>query len=229
MKKLLLLTLILVCSISLQAQNRLGFKAGTTTANFRGIDDDGSIEGDLGPILGIQLGVLYEIKINPKFSILPEFLFYQKGFKASGTSEDGGVAFKFKNKFVVNYLELPVLGKYAFGDLEEVHFFLTAGPSFGYANGAFNVVRIAALGQADRQRQPANLDDLAFQRFEVSLALGAGIDIPMDVGLLFFETRFLYGLTNLNKEGGQDTANQNIGLGTQWFYCVLQAPGETAL
>jgi len=212
MMRYILLFILLACFVHTEAQNRMGFKAGSTLARFRGIDDS-MIEGNLRSIIGIQLGVLYDVKVNERVSIIPELNYYQKGFKVNGTSEANGIPFNFKNKFVVNYLDFPILVQYRVGDLEEVHLFFTGGPSLGYAVNAFNVARVAALGRADRERQPADLDDLAFNRFEVSLALGLGMNLPLDAGLLFFELRYLHGFTNLNEEGGSDTANHNSGFG----------------
>lgn len=212
MKFITRISLLLVCCCFLsntQAQNRFGFKTGIGFATFSGVDTD-SLEGDLGSILSIPIGLLYEISINDKLSVQPELLFRQKGFKVVGLFDDNGNTFKLKSKFVVNYLELPILFKYHLGDdPEEVRFFASAGPSFAFATSAYRIARITGLGQTDRQRQPAEWDQLAYNRFETSLDLGLGIKIPVDAGVLEFDARYLLGLTNVNKEEALNDVNYN--------------------
>ncbi len=222
--KYFLLLILSSCSLLLSAQTTIGAKAGVNLGTFSNNGDSSEINADLKRILGLQIGGLAEITINENIAIQTEFLFIQKGFRVSSidtfTQSQVPVIYKSKTKFVVNYLEVPILLKYKFGDPEEVRMFATVGPTFSYAAGAFNVARVTALGNTDRMRQPAELDDLLYNRFEVSASLGVGFSVPVDPGELFFEARAQFGLTNLNERGGRDKANYNRGFGFTMGYLV---------
>ncbi len=223
MKYLISLTLFIFLSFlgNLQAQAPFGFKVGLNTANFAGVEEDDALEGDLGSIIGYHFGLPIQFNINNNASILTEFLYYKKGFKLSTTTEVDNFTYKIKSKFVVNYFEIPLFFKYTFGeDIEEPRFYITAGPTFGYAINAHNIARVTGLGQTDRQRQPADLVELKYQRYEVSASLGTGLTIPVDPGNLVLELRYLHGFTNVNKEGGNDEANYNRGFSFSFGYLV---------
>jgi len=227
MKFIIKLLPLLFCFVTLSfasaQKNNLGFKTGLAFGTFGNVDEEeiaGELEGELGNILGVQFGALYEIRISNKFSIQPEVNFRPKGFKFTGTEEIDGFDFKVKTKFVVNYLDVPILAKYNFGDPKEILIYITAGPSFAYAMNAHQVARLTGLGQTNKERQAADLDELAYNRYEASVSLGTGFEAPMDYGSLFFDARYLLGLTNLNKEGGRENANYNRGFGFTMGYKV---------
>jgi len=227
--KFFLLLFLMAHSLMLSAQAEIGVKTGINLGTFTNNGDSSDIDADLKSNLGIQLGVLTEFNINKNVAIQAEFVFIQKGFRVSSIDTFQAqvpLIYKSKTRFVVNYFEVPVLFKYKFGNPGEIRMFATAGPTFSYARSAFNVIRVTALGDTDRDRQPAELDELAYNRFEIGASIGGGVTIPVNPGGLFFEARFKMGLTNINEFGGKDKANYNRGFGVTIGYLVNLAEVE---
>jgi len=125
-KPLIVLCCLIGIVISTQAQSLI-LKAGGSLANVGSI-----IETKNKP--GIVAGLAFEIPLSSRFSIQPELLFHQKGFKEDGSLEESDpyqtYFVDFKSSFTLNYLELPVLVKYKFGI-----FYVNGGSSISYGIG----------------------------------------------------------------------------------------------
>jgi len=112
MKKIVFLS-ILLCSISsvgfaqdgesdYRSSLKLGLKAGL---NYSNVYDSKGEEYDANGKFGAVAGAFLTIPIGKYLGIQPEFLFSQKGYKASGNL--GGLAYEFKH--TSNYLDIPLL------------------------------------------------------------------------------------------------------------------------
>jgi len=113
MKKLFVLTLLLIGILSTQAQIRLGIKAG---ANFS--DLDGTFDTSMRT--GFHAGAILEIKAGSNFAIQPEVLYSMQGAK---------VTLAGAKEINFSYVTVPVLAKYYV--LTDV-FSLEAGPQFAF-------------------------------------------------------------------------------------------------
>ncbi len=84
---------------------------------------------------GFLLGVGYNIQIG-NFSIQPELLFVQKGSTQEYSFNDPliGLSTRSTTKYTLNYLEMPVLFKYAFGP-DALRIYTQFGPSFSLGLG----------------------------------------------------------------------------------------------
>jgi hypothetical protein len=188
-------------------------------------------------ITGFTAGVAFQVPVgkSKEFFFQPELLFVQKGsrLKYSGeyrsiTIEDHliderGLTAHMDNKTFINYLEMPLLARVG-SETEQFRFFLTAGPSVGYAlNGWY--VRDASIyatdmdaeGRIRYKKGPENeegndyyRDPVRYNRVDVGIQAGAGCGLAAGPGVLQLEARYGFGLTPSFK-GGSD-ANRVFAL-----------------
>jgi hypothetical protein len=167
MKKLLLVAGLLASVHFVKAQNvELIPKAGLNFSKQAISNVDGE-QSKTGFTAG--LGVNFKVK-GSALSIQPELNYVSAGTKIKND----------KNKYTLNYLELPVLVKYSFGPV-----YINAGPSIGMALG--NKDKIEALYGAK------------VEKFNFGLQMGGGIAIPFGKGSFLIDGRYALGLTDVNK------------------------------
>lgn len=115
------------------AHGQLYPKAGLSAATF---SSESERSGDLKEQLkaGFLVGIGYNIQLG-NFSLAPELLFVQKGSTSKYTEiEPPFISIYETEKITLNYLELPVLFKYAFGP-EALKIYGQFGPSFSVGLG----------------------------------------------------------------------------------------------
>lgn len=180
-------------------------------------------------IAGFTAGVGFQVPVgkNNRFSFQPELLYVQKGrrLKYSGEyraitmddpnlNEDGLV--EINSKTVINYLEIPLLGRAGFGS-GPFKFFVIAGPSVGYAlNGRYMwktspySIDGHSEGRVRFKKEPENYtgddyyrDPARYNRVDVGIQAGAGCGLAVGPGVLQCEARYGFGLTPHFK-GGTD-------------------------
>jgi len=203
-----------------------GLKAGINLTGWKIIDNDGSFNlldviyrpYEAYNTFGYQFGGIYEIGVSDFISIQPELLFLQKGVKFIPS----GLTSVRDYTISLNYIELPVLMKFKFGDQDKTNFFVTAGPSFGYtASGNTKLVTAIFGGSKEEERDLSfNSDDDGYRRFETSASLGLGLALPIGNGKLVFETRYLLGLSDLNFDDNAEVTMKNRGLSLSAGYMV---------
>ena len=174
MKKLTLLTIVLLVGIVVQSNAQAGFRLGLKGGlNFANIDTD----TDASSRTGYHVGAFATIKVS-KFAIQPELIYSSQGaeFEFSGL-EDA------KSNF--NYLNIPVLLKlYLIGGLN-----LQLGPQFGFLLNAESDNNVL-----EEFVETSDLKD-AYKGSDVSLGLGAGIDLPFG---LTADARYNLGLSEID-------------------------------
>ena len=136
----------------------------------------------------------------------------------------------FKNKAVLNYLELPILAKFTWGG--SLQFYVDAGPYVGYLLHAAEKTSGTSTIYEDQQGDPltvqgypvpaqdftANTDITpSIKRFNAGVTGGIGLALPLDLrNKIFFDARFEYGLINIQKysaDGSNNTGNLLLSLG----------------
>lgn len=212
MKTCLLLFFACFATLSF-AQNAFGGKVGINISNWNGDTED--LGEDFKSNIGLQIGAVAQIGINDMISIQPEIVFIQKGTKSEGEEDFLGDVIKYKDQIIFNYLEVPILVKVVLGGNEGAGFFVTAGPSFGYALSGKTKSEYTINGETEKDEDSIDFDeDDGFARFELSASLGAGVNIPVGPGILFFEARYLLGLSDLDSDEDDFTIkNGGIGIG----------------
>lgn len=174
MKKLILsLGLLAGISVAAQAQTgvRLGVKAGASLTNVTNTGDGAANK------FGFNGGVVANFGINDMFSIQPEVLYSNKGFKLKNASNN--------ERLALNYIDVPVLVKVATG---ATGLFFELGPQVGFRTAAEYKDSNASISFND-----------AIKSVDFGYAAGLGFQVesgPM-IGL-----RYNGGFTSIAKSNG---------------------------
>ena len=129
MKKLITKFFVAAAFVALftTANAQIGVRIGANLANASiGGDDEG--ETKMRP--GFSAGVFYQIQ-KGSLTIQPEINFAQQGTKFNFDF----LGSKLESTFTMNYIQIPILVKYGFGDMEKLNFFVQAGPYLGLGIG----------------------------------------------------------------------------------------------
>jgi len=133
MKKILALLLTLMATAGM-AQKSVGVRGSFTTSTMNKFDLIQNITPDFKFMPAAGGAVFMEIPITENFSIQPEIAYTQKGFsikegfKAGGDFLGVNIPINGKVNFRTNYIEVPVLAKYHFGDKGAAHYYVAVGP-----------------------------------------------------------------------------------------------------
>lgn len=226
MKKIqqfLAVTVFLLSATLSFAQISVGAKAGVYTSF---IDVAEAAEGLTQNVEGLttpSFGIVSEIALGENFAFQPELLYTTKGFKVSeglninlgGLPIPAGVTARTK----INYLELPLLAKYKFGE-NALKFNVTAGPVVSYAiNGQLDT-RANLLLDINPIKTAINLDALNYERLEVSASIGAGMTFETEGGQLFADARYVHGFSDLYNAPVVDLNLKNRGVGVTVGYMM---------
>lgn len=182
-----------VCTFSLVSGQNLSFgiKAGANFASVN-IEQDGfDIEPDSRT--GLNIGAILNIGVTDAFSVQPELSFIQKGYSFEFFEEETAL--------ILNYLEIPILAKYAFGS-ESFQGFIQAGPAIGFA--------LSGKIKSDNEEEDIDFDEDGFKTFDFGLQFGAGAAVPAGPGEAFLDLRYALGLANIADNDGSTVSN--IGL-----------------
>lgn len=199
MKKLLVLlvTCIILCT-AVQAQVSVIPKVGVTFSSIVYENNPENQIAKTGFLVGAGLNLPI---IEDLLSVQPELLFIQKG--SAFDAED--VDIKFRE--TLNYIEVPVLAKLAFGS-DLIKFHVSAGPSIGLGlGGNYKFTGDDAddledlVGSLDGDVSFGTDDDDSYNnRLDVGAQFGLGAGFKVGPGSLILDLRYGLGLSNLLKE-----------------------------
>ncbi|ARS36593.1 porin family protein [Pontibacter actiniarum] len=163
-----------------QAQSGLGIRAGANLSNLSGdLKDESRYENKIG----FHAGLTYNIPVVGEFfSIQPELLYSNKGFKYEDTeiTLPLGGDFRREGNMNYNYLELPVLARIKAGPL-----YFEGGPQASYLLSVNNNIKEYMNGERTSSAT-TNLDKDDMKEFEVGYAAGVGITSGMlSIGLRY--------------------------------------------
>ncbi len=163
-----------------------GIKGGLNLANLSGDIEDVKIKMAFGG------GVWMNYAINEAFSVQPELFFMMKGAKADVDDIDAGIR--------ANYIDIPVLAKYAIPMEGDFGINLFAGPYLAFLMSA----------EEYYEDEDADIkDDL--ESLDYGLVFGAGFDYKLESGVITFDARYALGLTNMVKDS-DDWEVKNTGI-----------------
>lgn len=165
-------------------QISFGVKAGFNVSNVKNV---GSTENKTR--LGLNGGLLTEIKIRKKIIVRPEVLYSIKGNKFPATAFNGG------GTLSLNYISIPLLGGFRPTD----KFTILLGPEFNF------------LTSANSRFDGVNHDGTKnFRKFDFAIDLGATYTIIKGLGV---ELRYSYGFEDLVDVTYTDQNGNDIGTG----------------
>lgn len=224
MKKVYLTLLAgLFCLSTLHAQVSITPRLGVNfTKVVYGQDLDDAFTGLDEPFhVGLQAGLGADFMFTDNFSLYAELLYTQKGSKYEGTQTAndpvlGQINVRQETDITFNFLELPLLARYKFGDVTQ--FYLNAGPSVGYWLGGTWDSEIESNGETisieedidflDRDELtgiegPNVLVNEEVNRLEIGASVGAGVLFGINSGKFNLDLRYTLGLTSIH-EGVDD-------------------------
>jgi len=183
------------------AQVSLGLKAGVNYANIS--TPDLSIVGipNSNANRSFTFGAVADIGIKNGFSIQPELNFSKKGFEISQ-----GIPLELLNVNLpvgvkaitdLNYLEVPLLGKYSFGN-DKVGAYVVAGPTMGYATSGRFKTAASFIIDINVVNRKFDLDALNISRMDVGGTIAAGGTLNVGSTKLFLDARYTHGFKKLD-------------------------------
>jgi hypothetical protein len=181
MKRILLAGAVLFvahASFAQQPHVEFGLKGGVNLANFK---DESNSNTDSRT--GFHVGGLAHIHLSRSWALQPELVYSTQGAEYGAT------------KWKANYVNIPVLAQYMFGN----GFRLQTGPQLG----------ILAGSEVKTGNTETDLDDV-FKTTDVSWAFGASYLTRSGLGV---DGRYNLGLTNVNKNENPELKNRVWQLG----------------
>lgn len=205
------------------AQVSVGAKAGIYTSFIDVTDAAEGLTQNVEGLTTATFGIVSEIGLGENFAFQPELLYTTKGFKVSeglninlgGFPIPAGVTASTK----INYLELPLLAKYKFGN-EGLRFNITAGPVVSYAMNGQLDTRANLLLDINPIKTNIDLDALNYERLEVSASIGVGMEYETGGGAFFADARYVHGFSDLYNAPVVDLNLKNRGIGVTVGYKV---------
>jgi hypothetical protein len=220
-KALILLSFLLLTGIA-QAQISIGVRAGANLANVS-LSDTTDLEiGEPKTRIGSILGAVLEMGITEKLAIQAEPSFIQKGWRVKESTELLGQSFKIDGNYTFNYIDVPILAKLRFNG-ENTGLYAFAGPTFGYMISGKYKLTTEFAGQKETEEEKLDFDEEeGINRFDVGATLGAGFQLNLGGGRLFFDARYNLGLSNIADEDEVEDEftirNKGIGLSVGYLY-----------
>lgn len=171
MKKSIIVSfcMMLAC-IGALAQLTMGIVAGPSFANFGGSDVEAWGEANAAPSMQVKshLGVFFNKELSEEWSIEPRLLYSTKGPKYEGEVPVYG---EVTYKKILNYIDIPVLVKYAINE----NLYVYAGPQLGFLLSA----------KVDDGEEKAYVKD-QYKSTEFAVVFGGGYKITEKLGVNLF-------------------------------------------
>ena len=200
MKKVLLLGVLSILFIgsTFAQSSKIGITAGLNVSNTT-LFNDNSFKA------GFQAGVVADFGITNNFSIIPELLFSQRGYKNKNIQIFDSQG-NFTGETVTetfNYLQLPVNAAYKFDVGNDSKIIVFAGPYLGYALSANVNGAPIAIGS-----------DGYLKRFDFGMNAGVGYQYEK----IFVKLQYNQGLIDLRSPKGVSMKNLNIAVTVGYFF-----------
>ena len=179
MKRIIISAVMLLLIKGAFAQHvQFGIKGGV---NFANIANDAA-DNDADTKTGFHLGGLAHIHLTRSFAIQPELVYSTQGAEYNN------------GKLKLNYINIPVLGQYMFGN----GFRLQTGPQLG----------VLTTSEWKSGNTETDVDD--FSNVDFSWSFGAGYVGKNGLGI---DARYNLGLTDVTKDRNNDFQNRVWQLG----------------
>ncbi len=183
---ILLVFSIIILSQTLAAQHRIGVIGGLNIADLRITEpDDGSVEESsrdnkfgIGGLFALDIGQQFYLQIQPTYLV--------KG--GTAVPDPGDPEFR----FTANYLEIPLLIQKTFGTT--VKPYVLGGPTLGF------LLSNEVDAELNGTEFTADLKDVS-ETLDFGLTVGAGVLFPINNFVLFLESRYTHGISDV-LEGG---------------------------
>lgn len=229
MKKIFLLSLFLLFGATLHAQLTIVPKVGLSYYSAK-LGEDSYGSDNMKFKAGFLVGAGFDITITDFFSIKPELVYIQKGWKGEYNDVDQGYGYIDKSEVTLNYIEIPIMFKFTFGG--GVKFFVNGGPYIGFGlNGKdkwdFESYYAGTIDYSESGEYkikfgsaPDNIpidEEYIDNPLEIGGQAGAGVLIANHIHI---EIRYSYALTNMFDENPDVPDNTSKNYGLQLFVAI---------
>jgi hypothetical protein len=153
---------------------------------------------DASRLTGLYAGVLFIIPTTPTFSIQPELAYSMKGVKqpAVAITPSGNQTIAVTAR--LNYVEIPVLGRFDIPASGNVKPFAYAGPALALK---LSCVTSGSAGSLSFKRNCDEADDRDVETFDYGAIAGGGLAFDVRGRSFTIGARYTYGLGNLLDDG----------------------------
>ncbi|MBI5009436.1 MAG: PorT family protein [Bacteroidia bacterium] len=227
MKKLIIFFVICYFTLPVSGQITAGISAGpgfsTMSVHLRDLSTF-----RINPIVGLNLNILADIKINSSLSASTGISFSQKGFRQTlYTQYSPFTSAEMTSR--INYLEIPLYIKIK-TNLAKVNFFYGVGPCFSYGlNGSVSTHTYGSVDssytvdikwektiQPDENNLPDTYGYTSIKRFD----FGIGNMVGLTYKKLFLSLDFRYSLKNIMWEYYLDEkmSNSVLSLSAGYYF-----------
>lgn len=208
MKKVSLIIASIIISLSTFAQLSVGVKGGLNLSNIA-LQNKTSTSSESITKAGSATGLLVNYGFNDRFSAQVEFLYSRKGAKY----HEAILFTTYDSKVKLNYFEIPILFRYSYGDENKIQLFANAGPYIAFRLKAISELTTTTtiLGTTTVRNSSTDFTD-EVHNTDIGLTGGVGVNYALELGKIFAEFRYGYGLTNVNKTVNNNVTEHNSNL-----------------
>ena len=221
MKSIYLIPSFLLFTLTIMAQNSIGFKIGGNTnfASVTGISN--SILPEINSYTGFSAGVDANLKMDEKFSFKPAINYTEKGFIMRETTSTDIIGIDLplgvQANTKVNYIDVNALLQLNYAQSDKFHGYVFAGPTLAYATNASVQTKANFIIDINVKKFDLDLSDDTYNRYEFGVAGGAGIGTSIGKGEIFAEVKYQHGFTDqINNpifDLGVKNRSVNFGIG----------------
>ncbi|HAS40982.1 MAG TPA: hypothetical protein DCS93_10900 [Microscillaceae bacterium] len=217
LKHTLLTTIIICCAFDIQAQFSLGVRGGFTRSweeyGNVSLPDDATIHVDR-----LQVSGLVYYTFNKYFSIGIEPGFVQRGAACVPGFNGGGGAFVGDTKFLLNYVELPLMAKVNIPIYGKLKVFGKAG--YGIARITSANLETAFLGTDQPTiKRPLDLDtDNRYRKWDNGLYGSLGFSFDVGANQLFVESLYYAGQRDFDTSFTSKNRGFHLGIGYMRYF-----------
>ena len=162
------------------------------------------------------------LMLSDNLAFQPEVSFMQKGSSSDYSFELPGVySIESSGKGIINYLEIPLMVQYLFGN-GDIMPFVTAGPSIGLGLGysskgestttSIDFFTGEETTVTEDYDDSGSMEDAGLSAIDFGVGFGAGAVMGMGNGAVIFQVGYLLGLANIYDEGDAKLNNRGINI-----------------
>jgi len=198
MKKLLFISILLIASMGLKAQeSHFGAKLGL---GFTSLNTPNSSNSNAKSKLGVNVGAVAEFMLSDQFAIAPELLYSTLGQSYKWQYEGDN----WEDNYASSYLQIPVMARYYVND----NLYLNGGIQLGLLLSATDTEILNGHSHSENVKSQLESTDFGF---------GIGGGYKLENGL-FFDARYIAGLSNINIDKDWPIKNNAIMFSAGYYF-----------
>jgi len=217
MKKLLFIAVLLMSTMGLRAQeSHFGVKLGLNRNAFNLTYDSSASTispDDYKGKMGFEVGVISEFKLSDKFAVAPELLYASIGDHYEVSKETSGVKVEASGNTFLNYIQIPVMGRYYINDAFSLEF----GPQIGILLSAESEYETKITYGGNTNTDSGNVKDYKKEIESTDFGFNLGTGYKLENGM-FFNLRYTIGLSDIAKDKDLIIKNNTFRLGIGYFF-----------